>query len=89
MQAVAVKQGGKESFSWVAHAVESFLGSEGAAILCDKPSGDKGREETGQEETVREVYRRRLATVDAEVADHKARGESLLGREKDFTIRCN
>jgi len=43
----------------------------------------------GREETVREVYRRRLATVDAEVADHKARGESLLGREKDFTIRCN
>lgn len=41
------------------------------------------------EETVREMYRKGVATVNAHVADHKARGESLLGREKEFAVRCN
>jgi hypothetical protein len=41
------------------------------------------------EEIVRKLYRRGLSTVTAHVADHQARGESLLGREKDFVIRCN
>jgi len=41
------------------------------------------------EETVRNDYRRGLGVVTAHVADHQARGESLVGREKDLTIRCN
>jgi D-proline reductase (dithiol) PrdB len=40
------------------------------------------------EETVKELYRRGLATVAAHVADHQTRGESLLDREKEFVIRC-
>jgi hypothetical protein len=41
------------------------------------------------EETVKELYRKGLSTVSAHVADHQARGESLLGREQEFAIRCN
>ena len=41
------------------------------------------------EETVRNDYRRGLGVVTAHVADHQARGESLVGREKDLTVRCN
>jgi D-proline reductase (dithiol) PrdB len=41
------------------------------------------------EETVRELYRNGLETVAAHVADHRARGESLLDHEKEFAIRCN
>ncbi len=41
------------------------------------------------EETVRNDYRCGLGVVTAHVADHQARGESVLGREKDLTIRCN
>ncbi len=41
------------------------------------------------EETVRELYRRELSVVTAHLADHQAKGESLLGGEKDLTIRCN
>ncbi len=41
------------------------------------------------EETVRNDYRRGLGVVTAHVADHQARGESLVGQEKDLTIRCN
>jgi len=43
----------------------------------------------GWEEEVREIYRRGLATVSAHIADHQARGESLVGREQQFTLRCN
>ena len=39
--------------------------------------------------TVKDLYRKDLGTVAAHVADHRARGESLLGREKEFAIRCN
>ena len=41
------------------------------------------------EERVRELYRKGLGTVAAHVADHQAKGESLVGREKEFAIRCN
>jgi plasmid stability protein len=41
------------------------------------------------EAEVREIYRRGLATVSAHIADHQARGESLAGREQQFTLRCN
>jgi hypothetical protein len=41
------------------------------------------------EESVRELYRKGLGTVAAHVADHLARGESLLDQEKEFAIRCN
>jgi hypothetical protein len=41
------------------------------------------------EERVRELYRKGLGTVEAHVADHQARGESLVGREKEFAVRCN
>jgi hypothetical protein len=41
------------------------------------------------EESVRELYRKGVATVAAHVADHQARGESLVGRENEFAIRCN
>jgi D-proline reductase (dithiol) PrdB len=41
------------------------------------------------EETVRELYRNGLSTVSRHVADHQAGGESLLDREKKFTVRCN
>jgi hypothetical protein len=42
-----------------------------------------------EEIVVRELYRKGLATVAAHVGDHQARGESLLDKEKEFTIRCN
>jgi D-proline reductase (dithiol) PrdB len=41
------------------------------------------------EEIVKDLYRKGLGTVAAHVADHQARGEALLDREKEFTIRCN
>ena len=41
------------------------------------------------EEEVREVYRKGLAIVSAHTADHRARGESLVGQEQQFTLRCN
>lgn len=41
------------------------------------------------EERVRELYREGVGTVAAHVADHQARGESLLDQEKEFAIRCN
>jgi D-proline reductase (dithiol) PrdB len=40
------------------------------------------------EESVRELYRKGLGTVANHVADHQARGESLLDQEKEFPIRC-
>jgi hypothetical protein len=41
------------------------------------------------EESVRELYRKGVGTVIAHVADHQARGESLVGQEKEFAVRCN
>ena len=41
------------------------------------------------EAEVRELYRRGVGTVAAHVADHQARGESLIGQEKEFAVRCN
>lgn len=41
------------------------------------------------EETIKNIYRKGVETVAAHTADHKARGESLMGREKEFAIRCN
>lgn len=49
-------------------------------------SSDGGRE---WEEHVRDLYRKGIKTVDRHVADHLARGESLIGKEKEFTILCN
>ena len=43
----------------------------------------------GWEEEVRGIYQRGLSTVSAHIADHRARGESLVGREQQFTLRCN
>ncbi len=40
------------------------------------------------EEVVRELYRRGLSTVSRHVADHRAKGESLLDKEKEFSLRC-
>jgi hypothetical protein len=41
------------------------------------------------EEEVRELYRQGLSTVSRHVADHRAVGESLLNKEKEFSLRCN
>ena len=41
------------------------------------------------EEELKELYRRGLGTVDAHVTEHSRRGESLLGQETEFAIRCN
>jgi hypothetical protein len=41
------------------------------------------------EEEVREIYQKGLAVVSAHTADHRARGESLVGQEQQFTLRCN
>jgi len=41
------------------------------------------------EEELKELYRRGLGTVAAHVADHTSRGESLIGKEKEISIRCN
>jgi D-proline reductase (dithiol) PrdB len=42
----------------------------------------------GWEEEVKELYRQGLSTVRRHVADHQARGESLLDKENEFTLRC-
>jgi len=41
------------------------------------------------EEELKVIYRTGLRTVQAHVADHMARGESLVGQEKEFAVRCN
>ena len=41
------------------------------------------------EEAVKEVYRKGLGTVAAHVADHRTRGEALVGQEREFVIRCH
>jgi hypothetical protein len=41
------------------------------------------------EEELKEIYREGLPTVKAHVTDHTTRGESLVGKEKEFAIRCN
>jgi len=38
---------------------------------------------------LKEIYRRGLGTVEAHGADHMSRGESLIGKAKEFAIRCN
>ncbi len=43
----------------------------------------------GWEEELKELYRQGLRTVQAHVAAHMTRGESLLGQEKEFALRCN
>lgn len=40
------------------------------------------------EQTVQDLYRRGLDVVGAHVADHRQRGESLVGREREFSVRC-
>ena len=41
------------------------------------------------EEELKDFYRRGLDTVAAHVADHSRRGETLLGQENAFALRCN
>jgi D-proline reductase (dithiol) PrdB len=41
------------------------------------------------EEEIKDLYRRGLSTVRRHVADHQARGESLLDKEKEFTLHCH
>ena len=41
------------------------------------------------EEDVRNMYRDSKDTLIAHKADHGAKGDSLVGRESDFAIRCN
>jgi hypothetical protein len=40
------------------------------------------------EEEVRNLYRNAANIVAAHTADHRARGESLLGKEREFSLRC-
>ncbi len=57
--------------------------------ICQLPfqwSADGSR---GWEAEVREIYRRGLGTVAAHIADHQIHGESLVGREREFALRCN
>lgn len=49
-------------------------------------SADGGRQ---WEERVKELYRQGLSTVSRHVADHRAKGESLLDKEKEFSLRCH
>ena len=48
---------------------------------------DDGRRDW--EEEVKDLYRRGFSTVARHVADHRALGESLLGQEREFSLRCN
>ena len=41
------------------------------------------------EEELKDIYRHGIETVAAHVGEHASHGESLVGGEKDFTIRCN
>ncbi len=41
------------------------------------------------EEILKQVYRQGVETVAAHLSDHKARGESLAGREEEFSMRCH
>ena len=49
-------------------------------------SEDGKREWEGE---LKEIYRRGLSTVEMHVTDHSTRGESLVGKENEFAIRCN
>jgi D-proline reductase (dithiol) PrdB len=40
------------------------------------------------EEEVRRLYRQEMHVVAAHGADHRGRGESLVGKEQEFRIRC-
>ncbi|HUF43684.1 MAG TPA: hypothetical protein VMR20_17155 [Verrucomicrobiae bacterium] len=48
-------------------------------------SADGGRQ---WEKEVKEMYRRGLSTVSRHVSDHQNVGESLLDKEKEFSLRC-
>lgn len=57
--------------------------------LCPLPftfAADGGRE---WEEDVRQLYRDKYGVLASHVADHTARGQSLVGEEQDFVVRCN
>lgn len=41
------------------------------------------------EEELKQIYRQGRGTVEAHVADHTTRGESLVGKEKEFAARCS
>jgi len=41
------------------------------------------------EEAVKKIYRQGLGIVATHVADHRARGELLVGQEREFAIRCH
>jgi hypothetical protein len=42
------------------------------------------------ESEIYDLYRRGgIGTVLAHHAEHRAKGESLVGRERDFVIKCN
>lgn len=41
------------------------------------------------EDELKDIYRQGLGTVAAHVADHTSRGESLIGKEKEISLRCN
>lgn len=41
------------------------------------------------EEELKDIYRQGLRTVEAHVTDHRSRGESLVGQEQKFAVRCN
>jgi len=41
------------------------------------------------EEDLKDLYRQGLGTVEAHVADHRRRGEPLIGQEEAFALRCN
>jgi hypothetical protein len=43
----------------------------------------------GWEEELKGLYRRGVGTVAAHVADHRKRGETLIGQEPEFALRCN
>ena len=68
------------------HAAPRFGEPWRIAELPFQWAGDGNRD---WEETVRDLYRREVSTVARHSADHRARGESLLGREQEFTLRCN
>ena len=67
-------------------AAPSFGGPWRMEWLPVQWSADGSRE---WEETVREVYRRGVSVVQAHGAAHGAKGESLIGQERAFAIRCN
>ena len=70
----------------VLRQVPKFSGAWSAFPLPFQWNSDGSRD---WEEELKEVYRQGLGTVEAHVSDHTARGESLIGKEKELTLRCN